>query len=259
MPLGAWKCSKSSVYDARLWDRRAARLPFEKRVGGALVADRGLGAVAGQDDRLVRQRQALVGQAAQDLGVVAARQVRSGRWSRRTAGRRRTSPRDVLVRAAGTSPTPWYGPERGRPTRSRPASGSTSPSVSSRTSSGSLKRQAAEASPPGRRRPAPGRVGQQVAVLGVDPGRNVARAADRGDRPQWSMWPWVSSTATGLSRCSRSIVDLVDGVLAWIDDHALLARCGRDDVAVGLEGPCGEAGDEHLPQLISSRKAAMGM
>ncbi len=52
---------------------------------------------------------------------------------------------------------------------------------------------------------------------------------------------------------AQQLLDAFRRVLARVDDHALLAGGGRDDVTIGLEGPCGEACDEHLPQVISSK------
>ena len=62
----------------------------------------------------------------------------------------------------------------------------------------------------------------------------------------WSMWPCVSSTAAGLSRCSREHV--AQGLLdpdPRVDDQALLPRAGREDVAVGAEGGSREGDGEH--------------
>ena len=66
----------------------------------------------------------------------------------------------------------------------------------------------------------------------------------------WSRWPWVSSTATGCSRCRSSTSDeLGADAHAGVDDHALLARSGGHDVAVGARVLGGESLDEHPPTL----------
>ena len=62
----------------------------------------------------------------------------------------------------------------------------------------------------------------------------------------WSMWPCVSSTATGLSRCSRSrsstpLTASWPGSMTTHSDP----RGRRDDVAVGAERAGREPADEH--------------
>ncbi len=62
----------------------------------------------------------------------------------------------------------------------------------------------------------------------------------------WSMCPWVTSTATGLRRCSRTTsATPVGSVLAGVDDDALRAGSGGDHVAVGAPRPGGETCDQH--------------
>ena len=63
----------------------------------------------------------------------------------------------------------------------------------------------------------------------------------------WSKCPCVSSTATGRQPVLREqLLQRLDGVLAGVDHDARLPGSGGQHVAVGLEGPCGKAGDEHV-------------
>ena len=80
----------------------------------------------------------------------------------------------------------------------------------------------------------------------MDPGGGVVGAGDRGDAPH------VVDVAVGDQHRDRlepvladDLVDAGGGVLARVDDDALGAGTGGDDVAVGPPGACGEAGDEH--------------
>src|SRR5579859_5200955 len=43
----------------------------------------------------------------------------------------------------------------------------------------------------------------------------------------------------------ENLLDPAHGFLARVDDHALLARSGRDDITVRGERPCWEPCDEH--------------
>ena len=99
------------------------------------------------------------------------------------------------------------------------------------------------------------RVGEQVPVVGVDPGRRVVRAGDRRDAPH------VVDVPVGDQHGHRLEPVLGDdlghaggGVLAGVDDHALRARPRGRDVAVGAPRTCGESGDQHARRL--SRPAA---
>jgi hypothetical protein len=96
----------------------------------------------------------------------------------------------------------------------------------------------------------PLRVGEHVAVLRVDPGRDPARAADRDDRGD------VVDVPVGEQHRDRLQAVLADGFLdpggglvAGIDDDALLTGGRGDQVAVGAPGPCGKTGDEHVGPL----------
>ncbi|GLZ06891.1 hypothetical protein Acsp03_43570 [Actinomadura sp. NBRC 104412] len=106
--------------------------------------------------------------------------------------------------------------------------------------------QPAEELLPGAERQALGRIGQQVAIVRVDVGGDVLGAADGRDGPD------VIDMAVGQQHRHRPqpvlAQDLVDpglGVLAGVDDDALLTRGGRHDIAVRGERSGGEPGDEH--------------
>ena len=97
------------------------------------------------------------------------------------------------------------------------------------------------------------RVGQQVAVLGVDPRGGVIGSGDRRDAPH------VVEVTMGHQHRDRLQPVLTDdlgdtggGVLPGVDDHALLPGAGGHDVAVGAPGTCGEAGDQH-PATLAMR------
>ena len=115
---------------------------------------------------------------------------------------------------------------------------------------------AARAARSGRRRtpsrPGTGRSSGRPAWPGRRGGSRPARRGRR--RPGttlkvWSKWPCVSSTASGVSRCSASTrLQRLHGVLAGVDDHAPLARPGGHHVAVGLEGTGRKSCDEHRDQ-----------
>ncbi len=98
-----------------------------------------------------------------------------------------------------------------------------------------------------------GRIRQQFAIVGVDPGGDVTGAAHGHDGPHMVDVTVGQQHRDGLQpMLAQEVVDALDGVLTWIDDHALLARSGSDDVAVGLERPCGKPGDEHGSGLCVS-------
>ena len=87
---------------------------------------------------------------------------------------------------------------------------------------------------------------EQVPVVGVDVRGGVVAAGDRRDAPH------VVDVAVGDEDGDRlepvlahHLVDAVGGVLAGVDDDALGAGAGRDDVAVGPPRSGGEACDEH--------------
>ena len=74
------------------------------------------------------------------------------------------------------------------------------------------------------------------------------------------MWPWVRTTATGLSRCFlQRLLDALGGLVARVDDHALLTGGGGDQVTVGPPGPGGEPGNEHdRPSIVVVREVVRG-
>ncbi len=95
-------------------------------------------------------------------------------------------------------------------------------------------------------REALGRVGQHLPVIGVHVGGDAARTADRRDREG------VVEVAVGEQHGGRmqavlgeQRVELVEHPDAGVDHHALLPRRGGDHVAVGAEGVRGKAGHEH--------------
>ena len=101
------------------------------------------------------------------------------------------------------------------------------------------------------------RVGEQVPVAGWIQAVASYAPATGATHHMWSTWPWVTSTLTGLSRCSATTLgDAVGGVLAGVDDHALGAGSRRHDVAVGAPRTCGEAGDQHRPALSADEVTA---
>ena len=165
---------------------------------------------------------------------------RCGRSSRRRAGRRRTSPRETsLGRAYGvrkvTEPSVW--PGVWSTTNRSPASSSSLRRRRARaTSSGSanvvvaaeqhLRRSRGRSRPSGRSAGAGRRGGSRRW-------RRRCRRPGRRDH-MWSTWPWVTSTRDRLEPVlADDLGDAGGGVLAGVDDHALGAGAGRDDVAVG--------------------------
>ena len=118
----------------------------------------------------------------QDLGVVAAGQVGASDGAGEQQVAREEHRRDVLGSGIRKVTDPLVWPGACATVSSRPASSSTAPSVSSahvvRLAPRSARPTAAA------RWPAEGllRVGQHVAVVGVDPAGHVVRAAHRDDR-----------------------------------------------------------------------------
>ena len=240
--------------------RGRGRSSTQVRVGRALAADGGRGAVAGQHEGVVGQRQDLVAQA----GASSRRMSPPGRSVRPIEPANSTSPVRQSCSASRrpapgsrniTDPPVWPGRVVDGRAPARRAS-SAAPSVSShdvvRLGPG---QPAAELRRAGRRdRPLAGSAsssrssGWMYAVMPRAPQTGVTEK-------MWSRWPWVSSTAAGLSRCSASTSSSrsIDPD-ARVDDDALLPRRGRDHVAVGAEGLGGKAGDEH--DVASSRRAA---
>ena len=91
------------------------------------------------------------------------------------------------------------------------------------------------------------RVAHHVAVLGVDPGRDVVRAAHRDDRGDMVDVAVGEDDRDGLEPMLRErVLDSLGGLVARVDDHALLAGGGGDQVAVGPPGPGGEPGNQHV-------------
>ena len=150
----------------------------------------------------------LVAQAAQHGRVVAAGQVgaadRAG--EQQVAGEHHLG--DVVGRrtAYGRSPSPRCGRACGRRRTASPAS-------SRRCAVGQLARRRRARRTRSRRRAASRRSRATCRPSGRPAGagrRGGSRRWRRRCRPparphhMWSMWPWVTSTATGLSRCSRT-------------------------------------------------------
>src|SRR5207248_566354 len=107
--------------------------------------------------------------------------------------------------------------------------------------------QAAEQLLPGSERETLCRIAEHYAVARVDVGGDALGPAYRGDGPDV-----VDVTVREQDRGGPEPVfgeDLVDaglGVLARVDDHALLTGRGRDDITVGRERPGREPCDEHI-------------
>ena len=96
------------------------------------------------------------------------------------------------------------------------------------------------------------RVREQVPVAGVDVGGGVVRAGHRRDAPHVVDVPVRDQHRGGLEPVlADHLGDAGGGVLAGVDDHALAARPGGDDVAVGAPRAGGEACDEHDDALLS--------
>ena len=94
------------------------------------------------------------------------------------------------------------------------------------------------------------RVGEHRPVVGVDERRHVVPVAHRRDGER------VVEVAVGEQHrdggepvLGEQRLQGLDCVLAGVDHDARLPRSGSQHVAVGLEGPCGESGDEHRSRL----------
>ncbi len=127
-----------------------------------------------------------------------------------------------------------------------PARSSVRPSASSSTSSGSVKVSPPKSCWPGAEAQPAGRVGQQRAVVGVDVGRDAPGAADRRHRPD------VVDVAVRRQHRGRpqpvsldNFLDALLSVLSRVDNQALLAWSGRQQIAVGRERASGEPGYQH--------------
>ena len=218
------------------------------RVGGALPADGRLGpwpdstTVASSSGRHTRR------QRLEHLGRRAAGQVGAsdGAGEQQVAGEqhRRDRPRS---RASRTSPTPWCGPGACATVSSSPASASAAPSASSLTSSGSPT----VSSPSQRHADATAAerlLGVAEHVRGPRGGSRRGRRARRrpGDRGDVVDVAVGEDDRDGLEPVLRErVLDALGGLVARVDDHALLAGGGGDHVTVGAPGPGGEPGNEH--------------
>jgi hypothetical protein len=82
------------------------------------------------------------------------------------------------------------------------------------------------------------RVGEHLAVIGMDVGWDPLRAADRSDGPDVIQMTVGEQRRDRLQPVAREkLLNAALRVLTRVDDHALLALSGRDDVAVGRERP----------------------
>ncbi len=135
-------------------------------------------------------------------------------------------------------------------TRSRPASWSVMPSVSSSTSSGSLKVSPPKSCWPGHSgRPLAG-VGQQRAVIGVNVGRDAPGPADRRHRPDVVDVPMRRQHRDRPQPVLLDdFLDALLSVLTRVDNQALRAWLGRQQVAVRRERASGEPGYQHRVPL----------
>ena len=121
------------------------------------------------------------------------------------------------------------------------------PSASSRTSSGSPTVSSPISGMPDGAAERLLRVAHHVAVLGVDPGRDVVGPAHRDDRGDMVDVAVGEDDRDGLEpMLGERVLDSLGGLVARVDDHALLTRGGGDQVTVGPPGPGGEPGNEHV-------------
>lgn len=102
------------------------------------------------------------------------------------------------------------------------------------------------------------RVAHHVPVRGVDPGGHVVRPAHRDDRGAVVDVAVGEDDGDGLEpMLPERVLDSLGGLVARVDDHALLACGGGDQIAVGAPGPGGEPGNEHdRPQFLVRRVIA---
>ena len=217
----------SCAAPARRWSRYRARAARGRRR---------------QREHLVAQRRPASAGGSRPAGRCARSTRRRARHRRAGSGWARRRARVSRVRGTrgpGTSPTPACGRERGRRRpRARPASAPHRRPAAA-TSSGSCH----SSRPPnicaGLAAHALHRVGQQLAVGGVDVGGN-ARASRRPGRPRRCGRGDRGSAGRrpGFSRCSRSRASSPgDDLDARVDDHALLARPRCHHVDVGRRTP----------------------
>src|SRR5690606_29333913 len=99
-----------------------------------------------------------------------------------------------------------------------------------------------------------------VPVLRVDPGGHVVRAADRDDRGDVVDVSVGEDDGDGLQTVlADRLRDAVGGLVAGVDDHALLTGGGGDEITVRPPGPGGEPGNEHdRPSLGRYGRRATG-
>jgi len=106
--------------------------------------------------------------------------------------------------------------------------------------------QPAEQFLPGPEREALGRIAQQCAVARVDVRRDSFGAANRGDRPDVvNMAVREQDRGRPEPVLGQEFFDPGLGVLAGIDDDALLSGAGRNNITVGGKRACREPCDEH--------------
>ncbi|CAG7655219.1 hypothetical protein SBRY_70055 [Actinacidiphila bryophytorum] len=98
-------------------------------------------------------------------------------------------------------------------------------------------------------------VGEHVAVLGVDPGGHVVRAAHRDHRGDMVDVAVAEDDGDRLEAVlGEHVLDALGREVARVDDDALLTGGGGDHVAVGPPGPGGEPGNEHVrPSVVRER------
>ena len=90
------------------------------------------------------------------------------------------------------------------------------------------------------------RVVEHRIVVRVQVGRHVTGPADRCHGERVVDVTVREQHRDGLEpELGEHLVELVDHADARVDDDALRARLGRDDVAVGAERGGRESGDEH--------------
>ena len=83
-------------------------------------------------------------------------------------------------------------------------------------------------------------------------GRGV-RAAQRRDRKHVIEMPVGEHDRHRLEPVLHDqLGDTISGIHTWIDDHALLASSGGNQVAVGLPRPGGKRGYEHTFETIGT-------